>query len=65
MFKEVLGYSSSLGEGFKTTTCQVIAKHTHDNNLLVNVTKTKQLTNTRASDTDAKNVMAPPIRFTL
>ncbi len=44
---------------------QVIGEHTRDNDLVLNVTKTKQLTNMRASGTDAKNVMAPPIRFTL
>ncbi len=44
---------------------QVIGEHTRDNDLVVNVTKTKQLTNMRASGTDAKNVMAPPIKFTL
>jgi GTP-binding protein len=44
---------------------QVIGEHTRDNDLVVNVTKTKQLTNMRASGTDAKNVMAPPIKFSL
>ncbi len=44
---------------------QVIGEHSRDNDLVVNVTKTKQLTNMRASGTDAKNVMAPPIRFSL
>ncbi|HEY8404300.1 MAG TPA: translational GTPase TypA [Flavobacteriales bacterium] len=44
---------------------QVIGEHTRDNDLVVNVTKTKQLTNMRASGSDAKSVMAPPIRFTL
>ncbi len=44
---------------------QVIGEHSRDNDLVVNVTKTKQLTNMRASGTDAKNVMAPPIMFTL
>lgn len=44
---------------------QVIGEHTRDNDLVVNVTKTKQLTNMRASGTDAKSVMAPPIRFSL
>ncbi len=44
---------------------QVIGEHSRDNDLVVNVTKTKQLTNMRASGTDAKNVMAPPIKFTL
>ena len=44
---------------------QVIGEHSRDNDLVVNVTKTKQLTNMRASGTDAKTVMAPPIKFTL
>jgi GTP-binding protein len=44
---------------------QVIGEHSRDNDLVVNVTKTKQLTNMRASGTDAKTVMAPPIQFTL
>jgi GTP-binding protein len=44
---------------------QVIGEHSRDNDLVVNVTKTKQLTNMRASGTDAKNVMAPPIKFSL
>ena len=44
---------------------QVIGEHSRDNDLVVNVTKTKQLTNMRASGTDAKTVMAPPVRFTL
>jgi GTP-binding protein len=44
---------------------QVIGEHSRDNDLVVNVTKTKQLTNMRASGTDAKNVMAPPILFSL
>ena len=44
---------------------QVIGEHSRDNDLVINVTKTKQLTNMRASGTDAKTVMAPPIQFTL
>jgi len=44
---------------------QVIGEHTRDNDLVVNVTKTKQLTNMRASGTDEKTRMAPPIKFTL
>ena len=44
---------------------QVIGEHSRDNDLVVNVTKTKQLTNMRASGSDAKTVMAPPIKFTL
>ncbi len=44
---------------------QVIGEHTRDNDLVVNVTKNKQLTNMRASGTDEKTRMAPPIKFTL
>ena len=44
---------------------QVIGEHTRDSDLVVNVTKTKQLTNMRASGTDDKSKMAPPIKFTL
>ncbi len=44
---------------------QVIGEHSRDNDLVVNVTKTKQLTNMRASGSDAKTVMAPPVKFTL
>ncbi len=44
---------------------QVIGEHSRDNDLVVNVTKTKQLTNMRASGTDAKTVMAPPLKFSL
>jgi GTP-binding protein len=44
---------------------QVIGEHTRDNDLVLNVTKTKQLTNMRASGSDAKTVMAPPTKFTL
>jgi GTP-binding protein len=44
---------------------QVIGEHTRDSDLVVNVTKTKALTNMRASGTDDKSKMAPPIKFTL
>jgi GTP-binding protein len=44
---------------------QVIGEHTRDSDLVVNVTKTKALTNMRASGTDDKAKMAPPIKFTL
>jgi GTP-binding protein len=42
---------------------QVIGEHTRDNDLVVNVTKTKQLTSMREAITDVKKVMAPPILF--
>lgn len=44
---------------------QVIGEHTRDNDLVVNVTKTKALTNMRASGSDDKARMAPPIKFSL
>lgn len=44
---------------------QVIGEHSRDNDLVVNVTKTKQLTNMRASGSDEKARMAPPIKFSL
>jgi GTP-binding protein len=44
---------------------QVIGQHTKANDLVVNVTKTKQLTNMRKSGTDAKVKIAPPKLFSL
>ncbi len=44
---------------------QVIGEHTRPNDLTVNVTKTKKLTNMRASGSDDKVKLAPPIKFTL
>jgi GTP-binding protein len=43
----------------------VIGEHSRDNDLVVNVTKTKKLTNMRASGSDDKVRIAPPIRFSL
>jgi GTP-binding protein len=44
---------------------QVIGLHTRGNDLTVNPTKGKQLTNVRASGTDEAMVLTPPIRHTL
>ncbi|MDR2010988.1 MAG: translational GTPase TypA [Bacteroidales bacterium] len=44
---------------------QVIGENTRQDDLGVNVTKTKKLTNVRASGTDEKVSIAPPIRFSL
>ena len=44
---------------------QVIGEHSKPNDLVVNVTKTKKLTNMRASGSDAKVKLVPPIIFTL
>ncbi len=43
----------------------VIGIHSRSNDLTVNPTKGKQLTNVRASGTDENIVLTPPIRFTL
>ena len=44
---------------------QVVGEHVHDNDLVVNVTKAKQLTNVRASGTDEKAHIIPPIQLSL
>jgi len=43
----------------------LVGIHTRDNDLVVNVTKGKQLTNMRASGTDENINLTPPIRFSL
>jgi GTP-binding protein len=44
---------------------QVIGENTRPNDLVVNVTKSKKLTNHRASGSDDKASLPPPRRFTL
>ena len=44
---------------------QVVGEHTRSNDITVNVTKAKQLTNMRASGSDDKASIAPPIVFSL
>ena len=44
---------------------QVIGEHTRQNDITVNVTKAKQLTNMRASGSDEKTSIAPPVIFSL
>ncbi len=44
---------------------QVIGEHTRPGDLIVNVIKTKKLTNVRASGTDDKSAIAPAIKFSL
>ncbi len=46
-------------------TGQVIGENTRMEDLVVNITKTKKLSNVRASGTDEKVSLAPPIRFSL
>jgi GTP-binding protein len=44
---------------------QVIGEHSRSGDLVINVTKTKKLTNMRASGSDEKMRIAPPQRFSL
>ena len=44
---------------------QVVGEHVHENDLLVNVTKSKKLTNMRASGSDDKARIIPPVIFSL
>ncbi len=44
---------------------QVIGENTRQDDIVVNVTKTKKLTNMRASGSDDKAVLTPPVRFSL
>ncbi|KTC97358.1 virulence regulator BipA [Legionella geestiana] len=43
----------------------IVGIHARDNDLVVNVTKEKQLTNIRAAGTDENILLTPPIRLTL
>ncbi|MDR0658958.1 MAG: translational GTPase TypA [Mediterranea sp.] len=44
---------------------QVVGEHSHDKDLVVNVTKSKKLTNMRASGADDKARIIPPVQFSL
>lgn len=44
---------------------EVVGEHVHDNDLVVNVTKSKKLTNIRASGADDKAHIIPPVIFSL
>jgi GTP-binding protein len=46
-------------------TGQVVGEHTKEGDLVVNVTKSKKLTNMRASGSDDKVSLAPPVIFSL
>ena len=43
----------------------IVGENSRDNDLIVNVTKGKQLTNVRASGTDENIILTPPRKFTL
>ena len=44
---------------------QIVGEHIHEKDLVINVTKSKQLTNVRASGTDEKARIIPPVIFSL
>lgn len=54
-----------LGHGIDVYEGQVIGIHSRANDLVVNPTKAKQLTNVRASGTDEALTLSPPIKHTL
>lgn len=43
----------------------IVGENSRDNDLIVNITKGKELTNVRASGSDEKIILTPPRRFTL
>ncbi|MFT6492696.1 MAG: GTP-binding protein, partial [Porticoccus sp.] len=54
-----------LGHGAEVYEGQIIGLHSRNNDLPVNPTKAKQLTNIRAAGTDENLVLSPPVRHTL
>ncbi|HWV14190.1 MAG TPA: translational GTPase TypA [Cellvibrio sp.] len=54
-----------MGPGVEVYEGQIVGIHSRDNDLVVNPTKAKQLTNVRASGTDDAVVLTPPIKHTL
>ncbi len=54
-----------LGHGIDIYEGQIVGIHSRDNDLVVNPTKAKQLTNVRAAGTDEALTLTPPIRHTL
>ena len=58
-FKEYQPYKEEVYAG------QVVGEHVHDNDLVINVTKAKQLTNVRASGSDEKARVIPKVLMSL
>lgn len=54
-----------LGAGIEVYEGQIVGLHSRSNDLVVNPTKAKQLTNVRASGTDDALTLSPPVRHTL
>jgi len=54
-----------INDGEQVYEGQVIGEHSRGGDLVINVTKTKKLTNMRASGSDEKMRIAPPLKFSL
>jgi GTP-binding protein len=54
-----------LGHGEEVYEGQIVGIHSRDNDLVVNPTKAKQLTNIRAAGSDEALILTPPIRHSL
>jgi len=54
-----------IGPNEEVYTGQVIGENSRGDDMVINVTKTKKLSNVRASGTDDKVKLAPPIKFSL
>lgn len=54
-----------VGPGDEVYEGMVVGEHNRDNDLMVNVTREKHLTNVRASGADENIILTPPRRFTL
>lgn len=54
-----------IGHGVEVYEGMVVGIHSRDNDLVVNVTKAKQLTNIRAAGTDENIILTPPLKLSL
>lgn len=54
-----------VGPGEDVYEGMIVGEHNRDNDLIVNITKGKQLTNVRASGSDENIILIPPRQFTL
>jgi GTP-binding protein len=54
-----------IGHGVEVYEGMIVGIHTRDNDLMVNPTKGKQLTNIRSAGADENIILVPPIKFSL
>ena len=57
--------SLMIGPGVEAYEGMIVGIHSRDNDLVVNVTKAKKLTNIRAAGSDENIILTPPIQITL